>query len=89
MAKAPSEVLKKSKKADKDHDRDDKKGSKDGMLAFIAKHKKGGDVGKHNNGKTTGFKAVEKNAAKEYGSKEAGEKVAGAVYQKMRKKHEL
>lgn len=42
------------------------------------------DEGKHNNGKTTGFKAVAKNAAKEYGSKEAGEKVAGAVHAKMK-----
>jgi hypothetical protein len=42
------------------------------------------DEGKHNNGKTTGFKAVAKNAAKEYGSKEAGERVAGAVHAKMK-----
>ncbi len=42
------------------------------------------DEGKHNNGTTTGFKAVAKNAAKEYGSKEAGEKVAGAVRNKMK-----
>jgi hypothetical protein len=41
------------------------------------------DEGKHNNGTTTGFKAVAKNAAKEYGSKEAGERVAGAVRAKM------
>jgi hypothetical protein len=42
------------------------------------------DVGKHNNGKTAGFKAVAKNVAAEYGSKEAGEKVAGAVFNKMK-----
>ena len=42
------------------------------------------DEGKHNNGTTTGFKAVEKIAEKEYGSKEAGEKVAGAVRNKMK-----
>lgn len=47
--------------------------------------KKKGDVGKHNNGKTTGFKAVEKKAAKKYGSVAAGKRVAGAVYQNMRK----
>jgi len=43
------------------------------------------DEGKHNNGKTTGFKAVAKKAASEYGSKEAGERVAGAVRNKMKK----
>lgn len=42
------------------------------------------DVGKKNNGKTTGFKAVENNAAKEYGSKAAGQRVAGSVYQRMK-----
>lgn len=42
------------------------------------------DVGKKNNGTTTGFGAVAKNASKEYGSKAAGQKVAGAVYQKMK-----
>jgi hypothetical protein len=48
-----------------------------------------GDVGKHNNGKTTGFSAVAKNATKEYGSAAAGQKVAGAVYQKMKRKGAL
>ena len=43
------------------------------------------DEGKHNNGKTTGFKAVAKNAAKEYnGDKEAGNRVAGAIHAKMK-----
>ena len=46
-------------------------------------------MGKHNNGKTTGFKAVAKKAAKEYGSKEAGERVAGAVKAKMAKAGKL
>jgi hypothetical protein len=46
------------------------------------------DMGKHNN-KTTGFKAVAKKAAKEYGSKEAGERVAGAVKAKMAKAGKL
>jgi hypothetical protein len=93
VAKSPSEVLKKTKKVEKG-DKGEKK--KDGMLSFIARHKRGekeeksgGDVGKHNNGKTTGFKAVEKRAEKEYGSKEAGEKVAGAVLAKMKKAHKL
>jgi hypothetical protein len=47
------------------------------------------DMGKHNNGKTTGFKAVAKKAAKEYGSKAAGERVAGAVKAKMAKAGKL
>lgn len=47
------------------------------------------DEGKHNNGKTTGFKAVAKKAAKEYGSKAAGERVAGAVRAKMAKAGKL
>jgi len=47
------------------------------------------DEGKHNNGKTTGFKAVAKKAAKEYGSKAAGERVAGAVRNKMKKAGQL
>lgn len=47
------------------------------------------DEGKHNNGKTTGFKAVANKAAKEYGSKAAGERVAGAVRAKMKKAGKL
>lgn len=50
---------------------------------------KKGDVGKRNNGKTTGFKAVAKKAAKEYGSAAAGKRVAGAVYQKMKAKGKI
>jgi len=46
------------------------------------------DMGKHNN-KTTGFDALAKKAAKEYGSKEAGERVAGAVKAKMAKDGKL
>lgn len=45
-----------------------------------------GDIGKHNNGKTTGFSAVASSAAKEYGSAAAGDRVAGAVLAKMRAK---
>ena len=42
------------------------------------------DLGKKNNGRTTGFDVVAKKAAAEYGSKAAGERVAGAVLAKMR-----
>jgi hypothetical protein len=48
------------------------------------KTKKKGDVGKKNNGKTTGFSAVAKKATAEYGSAAAGQRVAGAMYQKMK-----
>lgn len=37
--------------------------------------------------KTGGFAKIAKSAAKKYGSKEIGKKVAGAIYQKMVKKH--
>lgn len=47
------------------------------------------DVGKHNNGKTTGFKAVEKSAVKQYGSEAIAQRVAGSVYQNMKKKGKL
>ena len=47
------------------------------------------DEGKHNNGKTTGFKVVAAKAAKEYGSKEAGNRVAGAVRAKILAKEEV
>lgn len=47
------------------------------------------DEGKHNNGRTTGFKAVAKKAAAEYGSKEAGNKVAGAIRNKMKSSGKL
>ena len=42
---------------------------------------KGEDMGKPGKG----FKKVAAKAAEEYGSKAAGEKVAGAVFQRMRK----
>jgi hypothetical protein len=47
------------------------------------------DEGKHNNGKTTGFKVVAAKAAKEYGSKEAGNRVAGAIRKKVLAKEEI
>ena len=43
------------------------------------------DMGKHNNGKTTGFKAV----AKAAGGGEKGEKIAGAQLAKMKKKNKI
>ena len=46
------------------------------------------DLGKHNNA-TTGFKALAKQAGKEYGSKAAGERVAGAQFQKMKRAGKL
>jgi len=45
----------------------------------------GKDMGKPGKG----FSKVEKKAAKEYGSKSAGAKVAGAIFQKMRKSGKL
>lgn len=45
----------------------------------------GKDMGK----KGKGFEKIEKKAGKEYGSKEAGERVAGAMFQKMRKAGKL
>ena len=47
------------------------------------------DEGKHNNGKTTGFKVVAAKAAKEYGSKAAGNRVAGAIRAKILAKEEV
>lgn len=46
---------------------------------------KGKDMGK----KGKNFKKIAGKAAKEYGSKAAGKKVAGAVFQKMRKAGKL
>lgn len=46
---------------------------------------KSGDVGKHNNGTTTGFSAVTKAAQKEGFSASTAQKIAGAQYQKMKK----
>ena len=53
---------------------------------FHPKHKAKHDLGKKNNGRTTGFNVVARKAAAEYGSKAAGERVAGAVLAKMRAK---
>lgn len=49
------------------------------------KAKKGKDMGK----KGKNFSKIAKKAGKEYGSKEAGDKVAGFVFQKMRKAGKL
>ena len=48
-----------------------------------ARFKKGTDIGKKNTGKDTGFKELEKKAAKQYGSKEIGAKVAGKKLQQI------
>lgn len=53
-----------------------------GMAGMAAVERLGRDY------KTDGFNKIESKAAKEYGSKEAGEKVAGAIYQKMVRKHQ-
>jgi len=45
----------------------------------------GKDMGKPGKG----FKKVAEKAEKEYGSKEAGERVAGALFQKLRKSGKL
>lgn len=50
------------------------------------KARSGKDLGKKNNGKTTGFNAVDKSAMKKYHSKKIAEKVAGAQFQKMKRK---
>lgn len=46
---------------------------------------KGQDMGKKNVPGKTGFGTVVAKAAKEYGSVAAGKRVAGAMFQKMRK----
>jgi len=58
-----------------------------GMSASTAakQARAGKDMGKPGKG----FKKVEAKAAAEYGSKEAGKRVAGAVFQKMRKAGKL
>lgn len=53
--------------------------------AAAKKARKGTDMGKP--GKN--FKKIENKAAKEYGSKSAGERVAGSIFQKMRKAGKL
>jgi hypothetical protein len=54
--------------------------------ATAAKEAKSGkDMGK----KGKGFEKVEEKAEKEYGSKDAGKRVAGAMFQKMRKAGKL
>lgn len=49
------------------------------------KARAGMDLGKKNK-KGVGFKAVAAKAAKKYGSMAIGKKVAGAMFQKMKKK---
>lgn len=47
--------------------------------------RKGKDMGK----KGKNFSKIVSKAGKEYGSKESGERVAGAIFQKLRKKGKL
>lgn len=51
----------------------------------VKKARKGKDMGK----KGKNFSKISAKASKEYGSKEAGDRVAGAVFQKMRKAGKL
>lgn len=51
----------------------------------VKKARKGKDMGK----KGKNFDKIAAKAGKEYGSKEAGERVAGALFQKMRKSGRL
>lgn len=53
------------------------------------KARKGVDMGKKNVPGKTGFKAVAAKAAAKYGSAAAGKKVAGAVFQNMRRSGKL
>ena len=55
----------------------------------VKESRKGKDMGKKNVKGKSGFNTVEANAEKEYGSKEAGKRVAGAMFQKMRKAGKL
>ena len=84
-AKNKGELKGGQKKLDKNHN-----GKLDGddFKKLCASKVDEADMGKHNN-KTTGFKALAKKAAKEYGSKAAGERVAGAVKAKMAKAGQL
>lgn len=49
------------------------------------KARKGKDMGK----KGKNFDKISNKAGKEYGSKESGEKVAGAIFQKLRRQGKL
>lgn len=62
-------------------------GIKDVMTKAQAakKAKKGEDMGK----KGKNFSKIANKAGKEYGSKESGEKVAGAIFQRMRRAGKL
>lgn len=57
--------------------------------AAAKKAVRGIDMGKKNIPRKTGFKTVAAKTAKKYGSLAAGKKVAGAVFQNMRKSGKL
>lgn len=63
---------------------------KKGMKGSVPKTKKGkAQVAKLGRTKKTGgFAKIAASAGKEYGSKAAGKKVAGAIFQKMVRKHQ-
>lgn len=47
------------------------------------------DLGKPNIPGKTGFKTVQNNALKQYGSESAAKKVAGAVFQRLKSKGKM
>lgn len=64
--------------------------SKNTVKRMISKKARAGvDLGKPNVPGKTGFATVAAKGAAEYGSKEAGQKVAGAIFQKMKKSGKL
>lgn len=83
MAKKLNNLLIVLASKDKKGDKEDKKVLSKSKAAKEARH--GDDMGK----KGKNFDKIADKADKEYGSKEAGKKVAGAIFQKMRKKGDL
>lgn len=82
-------VLAAKKKDEKDKDKKADKGEKDKKVLTKSqaakKAEKGEDLGK----KGKNFDKIADKAGKEYGSKKAGDRVAGAIFQKMRKSGKL
>lgn len=86
MAKKLNNLMSVLASGKKNDEKEDEKGKKVLSKSKAAKEaRKGEDMGKPGKG----FEKVEEKAEKEYGSKKAGEKVAGAMFQKMRKKGDL
>lgn len=59
------------------------------MKTISQKASSGQDLGKKNVKGKTGFKTVQNRALNEYGSESVAKKVAGSVFQKMKKKGQL